>query len=88
MEQGISEQSGTAPAKSSAQDTEDPRIRDGWTRPLPATLPQPTYWPAAMALGIVFILWGFTTTLIITGVGLAIFAVSMAGWIREVQRES
>lgn len=88
MEREISEQAGADPAPEAVEGVGDPRIRDGWTRPRRATLPRPTYWPAAMAFGIVFILWGFTTTLIITGIGLAVFAVSLAGWIREVQRES
>jgi uncharacterized membrane protein len=38
-----------------------------------------------LAFGIVLILWGFVTTWIISLVGMALFAVALAIWIREVQ---
>jgi len=62
-----------------------PDARPEWTSPLPDRLPRPTYAPAALAFGIVLILWGFVTTWIISLVGMALFAVALAIWIREVQ---
>lgn len=46
--------------------------------------PRPTWWPAALALGIVFVLWGVVTSLIIMAVGAAVFAVALAGWLGEM----
>jgi hypothetical protein len=40
-----------------------------------------------LALAITLLVWGLVTSLIITGVGLALFAVAMAGWIRDVRHE-
>lgn len=49
--------------------------------------PRPTWWPAALALGIVFVLWGVVTSLIIMAVGVAVFAVALAGWLGEMRHE-
>jgi hypothetical protein len=59
----------------------------GWTV-LPAEkLPEPSIWPATLALAITFLIWGLVTSLIITGVGLALFAVALAGWISDIRHE-
>jgi hypothetical protein len=58
-----------------------------WTV-LPAKkLPEPTVWPAMLALAITFLVWGLVTSLIITGIGLVLFVISMAGWIRDIRHE-
>jgi hypothetical protein len=49
--------------------------------------PRPTWWPAALALGIVFVLWGIVTSLIVAAVGVAVCAVALAGWIAEMRHE-
>lgn len=59
----------------------------GWTVPQPAELPEPSIWPAALSLAIMFIVWGLVSSLIISGIGLVLFAVSMIGWIREIRHE-
>jgi hypothetical protein len=59
----------------------------GWNVPKPEKLPEPSIWPAALALGITFLVWGMVTTLLITGVGAAVFAVAIAGWIRDIRHE-
>ena len=61
--------------------------REGWSVPQPETLPRPTYWPAVFALGAVLILWGFVTTLVISGVGGLLFLVALGGWIGEMRHE-
>lgn len=75
---------------------DDPRLSDprgrkqdeeGWTAPRPHTLPRPTYWPAVFALGSILLLWGFITTLAITGVGAVLFLGALAGWIGELRHE-
>jgi hypothetical protein len=73
-------------------DTETPKrapveLRPGWNVPQPKELPEPSAWPAALALGITFLLWGLVTTLIITGMGVALFALALAGWIRDIRHE-
>jgi hypothetical protein len=59
----------------------------GWTALPPEKLPEPSIWPATLALAITFLVWGLVTSLIITGVGVALFAVAMAGWIRDIRHE-
>lgn len=66
---------------------ESDRERDGWSEPLPHTLPRPTYWPAVFALGSILILWGLITTLAITAVGSLLFLGALAGWIGELRHE-
>jgi hypothetical protein len=48
-----------------------PELHPGWTVLPPENLPEPGIWPATLALGITFLVWGLVTSLIITGVGLA-----------------
>jgi hypothetical protein len=55
--------------------------------PRPETLPEPGIWPAALAIGITFVVWGLVTSLIITGVGILLFAAALAGWIRDIRHE-
>lgn len=64
-----------------------PDLPPGWNIPQPTHLAEPCVWPPALALGITFLVWGLVTSLIITGVGLFIFAGSVAGWIREIRHE-
>jgi hypothetical protein len=64
-----------------------PELPPGWSIPEPAKLPEPCIWPATLALGITFLVWGLITSLIITGVGVMLFAVALAGWIRDLRHE-
>jgi hypothetical protein len=59
----------------------------GWSRPLPDTLPEPTYWPAALALGITLFAWGLVTTFIISGAGLILAVLALSGWIGDIRHE-
>ena len=61
--------------------------REGYSRPKPDRIPRSTAWPAAMALGITFLAWGIVTSPVVIGVGLTLFAVSLAGWIGEIRHE-
>jgi hypothetical protein len=76
----MDERHGLGPA-----DTGQPE--DGWTVPQPEILPRPTWWPAVFALGAILVLWGFITSLIITGVGAVLFLAALAGWIGELRHE-
>ncbi len=62
-------------------------LRSGWNEPRPAKLPPPSAWPAGLALAVTLILWGLVSTLIITGVGVALFAIAMTGWVRDIRHE-
>ena len=64
-----------------------PDSHPGWTVLPPEKPPKPGVWPVTLALAITLLVWGLVTSLIITGVGLALFAVAMAGWIRDIRHE-
>jgi hypothetical protein len=64
-----------------------PELPPGWNTARPEQLPEPCIWPATLALGITFLVWGLVTSLIITGMGIMLFAVALAGWIRDVRHE-
>ena len=64
------------------------KINPDWAEPLPKHLPEPTYWPAATALGINIALLGFVTSYAFTVVGLGLMALSIGKWIGEMVRES
>ena len=53
----------------------------------PQEMPVPTYWPVVLAFGVLFVFWGLITSFYITGVGLIISAVAIAGWIIELNHE-
>ena len=79
----------TQPKRASTQ-AEQPapataQLRPGWSRPEHTGLPQPTYWPAVLALGIAFLAWGLVTSWVICGVGLVLFALALAGWIGDLR---
>jgi hypothetical protein len=48
----------------------------------PERLPEPTYWPFFMALGLAFAGWGLLSTWLISAGGGIVFVVSLAGWIK------
>lgn len=58
-----------------------------WTTPPVEPLPRPTYMPLVMAIGITCILWGIVTSVVISEVGVILFVVALAGWIRELRHE-
>jgi hypothetical protein len=64
------------------------QLQPGWNAPQPEHLPEPTYWPVVMALGVTLLLWGVATTWIMSVVGLAVLALSLIGWIGELLHEN
>jgi len=58
-----------------------------WNRPKPEAVTEPTWWPSLLALGATFMAWGLITSFIVLLIGLATFAVSLAGWIGEIRYE-
>ncbi len=53
----------------------------------PEVLPEPTYWPFFLALGIVFLGWGLLTTWLISLAGFIIIIISLTGWINILRHE-
>ena len=60
---------------------------EGWTVLQDVHIPEPTYMPVVMALGIVCILWGITTTPLMSLVGAVLFVISIVGWIGDLRHE-
>jgi hypothetical protein len=58
---------------------------DGWHKPQPEQLPRPTYAPALMAVGLMFLLWGAVTVWIVSVAGLALIGIASARWIRDLK---
>lgn len=66
---------------------QQPTPRSVWLVPAQA-LTQPTYWPATLALGMVFILWGLVTTWLVALVGLALVSIALSGWIGDLKNDN
>jgi hypothetical protein len=58
-----------------------------WIVPQGVHIPEPTYMPVFMAIGMVCLLWGIVTTPLISLVGAALFVISIVGWIGELRHE-
>jgi hypothetical protein len=56
-----------------------------WGVAKPATIPRPTYSPAALAFGLTFFLWGLIASPVVLVVGLLVTAVALASWIGEMR---
>jgi len=52
-----------------------------------AEIPQPTYAPPGMALGIMMLLWGVTTLWIASAAGACLMGWSLWMWIGEIRRQ-
>ncbi len=62
-------------------------LKPGWGAPKPEHIPAPTYWPVLMAVAITFLAFGVVTSLFISGVGVILFFISLAGWIGDIRNE-
>ncbi len=60
---------------------------DTWEKARPEKLPEPTYWPFFLALGLNFIFWGMLTTWVIGLAGLVIFAIALTCWINLLRHD-
>jgi len=49
--------------------------------------PRPTYAPAALALAIMFTVWGITTHWTMSVAGLGLMAWALGTWINEIRNE-
>jgi len=60
---------------------------EDWGIARPEKPPRSTLWPAAVAFGVTLMAWGIISSLLVTVFGLAVFAVAMTGWIKEIRHE-
>lgn len=58
-----------------------------WGVARPEIIPRPTFWPAGLAFGVTFLMWGLLTSPVLIAMGLLVFTVSLAGWIGELRHE-
>jgi hypothetical protein len=77
----------TWPTAGQENQASSPELRPGWLGPAVETLPRPTYWPVALALGVVFALGGIVTAYPVSLVGVLLIATAIAGWIGELRHE-
>ena len=77
-------------APASPVDTEvlDKELRPGWSRAMPEHIPEPTYWPVTLALGIAVFIWSLIATPLLALPGLILFVVALAGWIGEMRNDN
>jgi hypothetical protein len=67
--------------------SECPKIGSDWSAARPEVIPRPTAWPAGMAFGTTFLMWGLVTSIVLIVVGLVVVVVSLIGWIGEMRHE-
>ena len=67
--------------------TLDTELHPGWNWAKPEHIPEPTYWPVALALATTLIAWGTITTPLLFIPGIVVFAVALAGWIGDLIRD-
>jgi hypothetical protein len=58
---------------------------ENWHKPQPEQAPRPTYAPALMAGGLMFLLWGAATAWVVSLAGLAVVGIASALWIRDLR---
>ncbi|WEK21577.1 MAG: hypothetical protein P0Y49_10555 [Candidatus Pedobacter colombiensis] len=58
-----------------------------WEKAKPEILPEPTYWPFFLAMGLAFMLWGLLTNWVILLAGSLVFIVALIGWINILRNE-
>ena len=63
-------------------------LKEGWNRPKPEVLPEPTWWPAALALGSTLLAWGLITSFIVLLIGFVTFVIALVGWIGDIRHEN
>jgi hypothetical protein len=61
------------------------KIESDWPKPQPEQAPRPTYAPALMAGGLMFLLWGAATAWPVSLAGLLLIGIASVRWIRDLQ---
>lgn len=62
--------------------------RDGeagaWSSPMPEKIPQATYAPFFLGLGITFLLFGVVSSYVFSAAGFVLMVVSISKWVGEL----
>ena len=58
-----------------------------WEFARPEKLPEPTYWPFFLVMGLAFIFWGLLTMWVILCTGILIFITALIGWVNLMRRD-
>lgn len=69
------------------EENEQPDEENQWLKASPEKLPEPTYWPFFLALGLVLLFWGIITSWVIIIIGAIVFIISLTGWIKVLRHE-
>ncbi|HLI80579.1 MAG TPA: hypothetical protein VKV03_11390 [Candidatus Binataceae bacterium] len=65
-----------------APETNRPAVtKDDWVTPPEQNIPQPTYAPAGLALGVAFVLFGIVTSYLFCAAGAVMMAIALKSWI-------
>ncbi len=70
-----------SPVDTAVLDTE---LHPGWHEAMPRHIPEPTYWPVTLALGVTLLVWGIISSPLLWIPGIILFAVALGGWIGEM----
>jgi hypothetical protein len=62
-----------------------PNATEGWSVPCPEHIPRPTFAPVVIAASVMCIFWGFVTTILITLLGVVLFAIGIRIWLEELR---
>jgi len=75
-------------AMASEQHLESPGTQDTrqWVEALPEKVPEATFTPAFLALGITFLLFGIVSSSVFSAAGLVLMVWSIGKWIGELLR--
>ncbi len=68
-----------AAAESSAAEPE-------WCEAQPAVIPEPTFWPMVLALGVSISLWGILTSWVFVVAGMMLSLLSLYRWVMELRQ--
>lgn len=84
----MSQDSATDPEIVKANDSEIVRPTDSEiVKAKPDQLPEPTYWPFFLALGLAFAGWGLLSGWFVSAGGLIVFVTALIGWINNLRHE-
>jgi hypothetical protein len=56
-----------------------------WNDAVPQEIPEFTYWPFVLGLGLLFITWGILTHFALFTLGLIFFIIGLIGWIIDLR---